>query len=190
MNLTETPDPGRFIQLPFGNWTNESHTDLISYFDNNSNVSDDNVTRSNLHSSPVLIPEDVPLSTVVLLAVLLGLLILSTAVGNLFVLVAIVRERHLQTVGNYLVLSLAVADMMVACLVMPMGAQYEITNHEWLLGPELCEVWTSGDVLCCTASILHLVAIALDRYWAVTNVQYAREGRRKRIAIMIAIVWS
>lgn len=43
------------------------------------------------------------------------------------------------------------------------GAVYEV-SHEWALGPELCDMWTSSDVLCCTASILHLVAIALDRY--------------------------
>ena len=42
------------------------------------------------------------------------------------------------------------------------GAVYEV-SHEWALGPELCDMWTSSDVLCCTASILHLVAIALDR---------------------------
>ena len=33
----------------------------------------------------------------------------------------------------------------------------------WVFGPFLCDMWTCGDVLCCTASILHLLAIALDR---------------------------
>lgn len=82
--------------------------------------------------------------------------------GNVFVIAAILLERNLQSVANYLILSLAVADLLVACLVMPLSAVYEI-SREWKLGPELCDMWTSSDVLCCTASILHLVAIALDR---------------------------
>lgn len=40
---------------------------------------------------------------------------------------AIIIERNLQNVANYLVASLAVADLMVACLVMPLGAVYEVT---------------------------------------------------------------
>nr|CAH7751023.1 unnamed protein product [Callosobruchus chinensis] len=51
---------------------------------------------------------------------------------------------------------------MVACLVMPLGAVYVISNN-WMMGPEVCDMWTSIDVLCSSASILHLVAIALDR---------------------------
>lgn len=101
----------------------------------------------------------------------------------MFVIAAIILERNLQNVANYLVASLAVADLFVACLVMPLGAVYEvrcirllkfppgsnpnqITHQQicgWILGPALCDIWTSCDVLACTASILHLVAIATDR---------------------------
>lgn len=70
--------------------------------------------------------------------------------GNVFVISAIILERALRTVGNYLVLSLAVTDLLVACLVMPIGALYEVTQ-EWNLGTRLCEMWTFVDVLCCTA---------------------------------------
>ena len=56
-------------------------------------------------------------------------------------------------------------------------------------GIELCDIWICFDVLCCTASILHLVAIAIDRYWAVTNVDYIRRRTAKRIISMIVLVW-
>ena len=50
-------------------------------------------------------------------------------------------------------------------------------------------MWVSFDVTCCTASILHLVAISIDRYWAVTNIDYIRNRTAKRILLMIAVVW-
>ena len=37
-------------------------------------------------------------------------------------------------------------------------------TKKWIMGPFLCDFWTSSDVLCCTASILHLLAIAVDRF--------------------------
>lgn len=49
------------------------------------------------------------------------------ATGNVFVIAAIILERNLQNLGNYLVVSLAVADLLVACLVMPLGAVYEVS---------------------------------------------------------------
>ncbi|XP_064122964.1 LOW QUALITY PROTEIN: 5-hydroxytryptamine receptor-like [Macrobrachium nipponense] len=124
----------------------------------------------------------------VITSVILGIMILTTVIGNVFVIAAILLERNLQQVANFLIVSLAVADLMVACLVMPLGAVYEISK-EWLLGPELCDMWTSSDVLCCTASILHLVAIALDRYWAVTQVDYIHSRNGTRIGTMILMVW-
>ncbi|XP_021928087.1 5-hydroxytryptamine receptor-like [Zootermopsis nevadensis] len=135
---------------------------------------------------------DEPLTDVILMGVtslILGLMILITVIGNVFVIAAILLERNLQNVANYLIVSLAVADLMVACLVMPLGAVYEISKG-WILGPELCDMWTSSDVLCCTASILHLVAIAVDRYWAVTNVDYIHTRNGTRIGVMIVVVWS
>ncbi|XP_045498766.1 5-hydroxytryptamine receptor [Colias croceus] len=122
-------------------------------------------------------------------SVILALIILATIIGNVFVIAAIIIERNLQNVANYLVASLAVADLMVACLVMPLGAVYEVSQG-WILGPELCDMWTSSDVLCSSASILHLVAIATDRYWAVTNVDYIHIRNEKRIFTMIFLVWG
>ncbi|CAB3260949.1 unnamed protein product [Arctia plantaginis] len=82
----------------------------------------------------------------------LGLLILATVVGNVFVIAAILLERHLRSAANQLILSLAVADLLVACLVMPLGAVYEVAQR-WTLGPELCDMWTSAS-LCALPPLL------------------------------------
>ena len=53
--------------------------------------------------------------------------------GNIFVIAAIIMEKNLQSVANYLILSLAVADLLVAVLVMPLGAVYEVIKKPLLL---------------------------------------------------------
>lgn len=65
---------------------------------------------------------------------------------------------------------------------------FQVSLH-WYLGRALCDMWVSMDVLCCTASILHLVAIAFDRFWAVSNIDYVRRRCARQILFMIALVW-
>lgn len=48
----------------------------------------------------------------------------------MFVIAAIILERNLRNVANYLILSLAVADLLVAVLVMPLGAVYEVSVNK------------------------------------------------------------
>ncbi|GIX96834.1 5-hydroxytryptamine receptor 2B [Caerostris darwini] len=169
----------------FQNWS-QNFTICTTKCNNTSTFLNDDVQNQ----EPSLIIHEHDMLNLVFLSILLSFIILTTIAGNIFVLVAIIRERNLQTLSNYLVFSLAIADLMVACLVMPIGAQYEVMNQEWLLGSVMCEIWTSGDVLCCTASILHLVAIAVDRYCAVTNINYMQYRSPRRVGFMIGTVWS
>lgn len=141
------------------------------------------------NSVPSLRPQFYSVEHAISTSIVLGLLILATIIGNVFVIAAVLLEKNLHNVGNYLIISLAVADLMVASLVMPLSAVSEISKI-WFLQKEVCDMWTSFDVLCCTASILHLVAIAMDRYWAVTNIEYIRNRTQKRIIIMIVLVWT
>jgi len=122
-------------------------------------------------------------------SVVLGTIILATIIGNVFVIAAIVLERNLRNVANYLIASLAVADLLVAALVMPLAAVNEVSSR-WFLGREACDAFISFDVLCCTSSILHLVAISFDRYWAVTRVDYIHNRSARRILVMVAASWG
>jgi len=68
------------------------------------------------------------LAELVLTVAVLGVVIVSTVVGNAFVIAAVLLERHLRNhVANYLVASLAVADLLVALLVMPLAVVNEVS---------------------------------------------------------------
>ena len=57
-------------------------------------------------------------------------LILAIIFGNGLVCVAVLKERALQTTTNYLVVSLAVADLLVATLVMPWVVYLEVSRSQ------------------------------------------------------------
>ncbi|KAM8865786.1 5-hydroxytryptamine (serotonin) receptor 1A a [Synchiropus picturatus] len=132
---------------------------------------------------------ELELSYQIITSLFLAALILSSIFGNACVVAAIALERSLQNVANYLIGSLAVTDLMVSVLVLPMAALYQVLN-KWTLGQEICDLFISLDVLCCTSSILHLCAIALDRYWAITDpIDYVNKRTPKRAAILICVTW-
>ncbi|KAJ8013000.1 hypothetical protein DPEC_G00048750 [Dallia pectoralis] len=129
-----------------------------------------------------------PPSKIVLSLTLSMVAVMTTAINSL-VITAIIVTRKLHHPANYLICSLAVTDLLVAILVMPFSILY-IQRESWVMGEAMCYVWLSVDVTCCTCSILHLAAIALDRYRAITDaVAYSQKRTGLRAGITVAVVW-
>ncbi|KAG7217504.1 hypothetical protein INR49_021431 [Caranx melampygus] len=110
-------------------------------------------------------------------ALLIVMVIIPTIGGNILVILAVSLERKLQNATNYFLMSLAVADLLVGLLVMPIALF-------------LCPIWLFLDVLFSTASIMHLCAISLDRYVAIKKpIQHSQYKSRAKAMVKIALVW-
>ncbi|XP_039295531.1 uncharacterized protein LOC120353973 isoform X2 [Nilaparvata lugens] len=116
-------------------------------------------------------------------------MVVATAAGNVLVCLAITWERRLQNMTNYFLMSLAITDLMVAILVMPLGI-LTLVIGSFPLEPVYCLVWISLDVLFCTASIMHLCTISVDRYLSLRYpMKFGRNKTRRRVVLKIAFVW-
>ncbi|XP_044308723.1 5-hydroxytryptamine receptor 2C [Varanus komodoensis] len=124
-------------------------------------------------------------------ALLILIIILLTIGGNILVIMAVSLEKKLQNATNYFLMSLAVADMLVGILVMPVSLITILYDYAWPLPEQLCPIWISLDVLFSTASIMHLCAISLDRYVAIRNpIEHSRFNSHTKAIMKIAAVWT
>ncbi|KAK5623724.1 5-hydroxytryptamine receptor 2B [Crenichthys baileyi] len=100
-------------------------------------------------------------------ALLIVMVIIPTIGGNILVILAVSLERKLQNATNYFLMSLAVADLLVGLLVMPIAL-----------------------VTILYTSIMHLCAISLDRYIAIKRpIQHSQYKSRAKALAKIALVW-
>ena len=119
----------------------------------------------------------------------LGLVCLVVILGNLMVIIAVFNTHKLRGATYLFIVSLACADLMLGLVVLPFSAMYEVFDL-WLFGSIWCSIWLAVDVWMCTASILHLVVISLDRYIAVTHpITYPNIMTSKRAKLLILGAW-
>ncbi|XP_047627511.1 alpha-1D adrenergic receptor [Phacochoerus africanus] len=122
--------------------------------------------------------------------VFLAAFILMAVAGNLLVILSVACNRHLQTVTNYFIVNLAVADLLLSATVLPFSATMEVLGF-WAFGRAFCDVWAAVDVLCCTASILSLCTISVDRYVGVRHsLKYPSIMTERKAAAILALLWA
>ncbi len=99
----------------------------------------------------------------IIIGVMLAIITAITVMGNTLVVIAVCVVKKLRQPSNYLLVSLAVADLSVAIVVMPFVIVTDLTGGKWLFGEVFCNIFIGMDVMCCTASIMTLCVISVDR---------------------------
>ncbi|XP_051896707.1 adrenoceptor alpha 1Aa [Pristis pectinata] len=123
------------------------------------------------------------------LGIVLGSFILFAILGNILVVLSVACHRHLQTVTNYFIINLAIADLLLSCSVLPFSATLEILGY-WAFGRIFCNMWAAMDVLCSTASIMSLCVISIDRNIGVSYpLRHPTIMTEKRALLTLVGVW-
>lgn len=128
---------------------------------------------------------------VALASIPLAFLIVFTIFGNILVCAAFYLCRDLRNVTNYFVVSLAVADLLVGFVCMPFWFTYLI--KQWpdrIRDYEFYTLWICLDIVSGTSSIMNLVAISVDRFYAITSpFNYHLKLTKNRARFCIVLVW-
>jgi octopamine/tyramine receptor len=145
---------------------------------------------NNINNNNETIQVGLTQQTAIFFSILFSIILILTLVGNSLVIYVITRVKCLQTPTNYILLSLACTDISLSILVM-IPAMIQDIRQEWIFPKVVCKFYCAFDITCCTASILHLLLVALDRYTAILYpYKYERFFRLKNVFITILFVWA
>ena len=127
-------------------------------------------------------------------AIAIAALIVVALGGNILVCTAFFVFRRLRKTTNFFILSLALSDILVATVAMPMWLSYEVTAWHtlpaWIDFTMLLRFWNWFDILAGVSSITNLTAISIDRCLSIMTPLLHRTRMTNTIAIiMVLIAW-
>ncbi|XP_065121638.1 trace amine-associated receptor 13c-like [Paramisgurnus dabryanus] len=108
---------------------------------------------------------------------------------NLLVIISISHFKKLHTPTNMLIFSLAVADLLIGLIGMPLEA-IRLIETCWYFGDTICRLFLTIMGLLLNTSLGNLVLIAVDRYVAVCHpLLYPQKITMTRTIIIICVCW-
>ncbi|KAM7418984.1 hypothetical protein PAMA_016209 [Pampus argenteus] len=126
----------------------------------------------------------------VILYMLFSSMAVLTVALNLLVIISISHFRQLHSPTNLILLSLAISDLLVGLLVMPLVTVHFIQTC-WLFGDLMCGLSYIMNFTFTSASVGNMVLISIDRYVAICYpLQYPNKVTRITVEVCVCLCWA
>lgn len=146
-----------------------------------------NLTQANVTTTRST-PRELTFNSDSLISVIIySTLFVIAALGNVTVFTILFRNRRRKSRVNLFIMNLSLADMIVTFVMLPLEIGWHITVG-WTAGEEACRALMFFRVLGFYLSSFILIAISLDRYFAVIYPLSLNDADR-RGKIMLTLAW-
>ncbi|KAM7359498.1 ecdysis triggering hormone receptor [Cochliomyia hominivorax] len=120
------------------------------------------------------------------------IIMLMGVIGNVMVPIVIVRTKDMRNSTNIFLTNLSIADLLVLLICTPTVLVELNTKPEtWVLGHEMCKAVPFVELTVAHASVLTILAISFERYYAICEPLKAGYVCTKTRAILIcSLAWG
>ena len=134
-------------------------------------------------------PPGVCLESKIILAIIYGVITSMSLVGNSLVIATFIFDKHMRSVTNVFILSLAVSDLMVTLTLVPFNVGLVFSKY-WIFGRAACKMAPFFMTFSISSSSLTLCSISLDRYIAIIHPHKLKFFQSSKPAgLFLAIIW-
>ncbi|XP_002735540.3 growth hormone secretagogue receptor type 1-like [Saccoglossus kowalevskii] len=152
-----------------------------------------NTTNFTLSEDFYTVPR-LPWSILITTTVIYVLIFFAGIIGNALVAFVVWKNHDMKSSTNYFLVNLSIADLLVLIICMPMALLETYVISPWLLGEAMCKLSPFLERTTAHASVLTLVSVAIERYYAICHplkAQYkCTTGKTIKICLLIWIIAS
>ena len=129
-----------------------------------------------------------------ILSISFAVRVLIDLIGNTLVILVVVSNRYMHTPVNYLLVNLALADILIGLAILPQYVLgYAFHHPKGDPGDWMCKFLTGGNFIWVggAASLFTLIAIVFERYFAIIH-PYTALGKitARKLKILIMACWA
>ncbi|XP_033757421.1 LOW QUALITY PROTEIN: cholecystokinin receptor type A-like [Pecten maximus] len=146
------------------------------------------VAASNLSRTTIVV--EASLYIYIWVTVVNAVIFLTGVVGNIMVIIVVIKVRDMRTTTNYFLVNLSIADLLVLLICQPSALLEFYAKDRWYIGQTLCKAIPLLENAVIHASILTILAITTERFNAICfPLKRTLKFTARVVVKVIAVIW-